>query len=289
MNLQGFFHSARFKVLLCVAALLLGVLLYSLRQGARMDRVSAVLDTITQPVRRAASAISGSVNEKLDTYYGAKAYREENARLREAVAKLQEELIGYDAAVEERDALRGQLQIKEEHDDFVLSEPCKVMMPVTNDLTGSFRLDKGEADGIPLNAPVLCPEGLVGVVTELSKYSATVTTILSPELSVGAVCLQSSDSGIVEGTLKYAAAGATKMIYLNEDHGVKKGDLVCTAGTTGIFPYGIPIGTVLETGMEETGLTAYAVIAPGAALEDLESVTVLLDFEGKDETEDEPS
>lgn len=284
MNLNAFFRSAKFRVLLCVLALLTGIMLYSIRSGAQTDRFTRVLHAVTAPFRHAASAISGEVNERLDTYYEAKAYREENARLREQNAILNQQLIGYDDAIHERDALRDQLGIKEKLADSVLSEPCKVLMPLTNDMTGSFQIDMGEEDGITLNAPVICSAGLVGVVTELSPHYATVTTILSPELSVGAVVLETGDSGIIEGDLKYAADGRTKMIYLDEDSTVKPHDLVITAGTTGLFPYGWPIGNVTETGIESTSLAQYAVVEPTVELSELDTVTVLLDFKGKGES-----
>lgn len=287
MNLNQFFRSAKFRVLLCVLALLTGILLYSLKQGAHTDLLTRGLRSAVKPVQQFSSAISGNVSEKLDTYFEAKAYKEENARLREQIAVLNEELIGYDDAVAERDALRDQLGIKEKHKDFVLSEPCKVIMPVTNDLAGSFLITYGEEDGITLHAPVICSAGLIGMVTELSAHYATVTTILSPELSVGAAVIEAGESGIVEGTLKYAADGKTKLIYLDEYTKVKEHDLVVTASTAGVLPYGLPIGNVTEVGIEDNGLAAYAVIAPSVDIASLETVTVLLDFEGKGESFDE--
>ena len=281
MNLRAFFRSTKFRVLLCVLALLTGVMLYSVRQGGQTDVFSRALQTATQPVRRFSSAISGSVNRTLDTYFKSKAYRDENARLRDRVAELNGQLIGYDDAVQERDALRDQLKIKEHSADFVLSEPCRVLMPVTNDMTGSFRIDRGEADGILLNAPVMDSHGLVGVVTELAADSATVTTILSPELSVGVTVLETGEDGIVEGNLKYAADGQTKLIYLDKNSKVREGNLVITAGTTGLFPYGLPVGNITETGIEESGLTAYAAVTPSVDLSLLSSVSVLLDFNGR--------
>lgn len=287
MNLNQFFRSAKFRVLLCVLALLTGILLYSLKQGVRTDLFTRGFQAAVRPVRQFSAAISGKVSEKLDTYFEAKAYKEDNARLRAQLADMNEKLIGYDDAVAERDALRDQLGIKEKHSDYVLSEPCKAILPVTNDLTGTFLIDQGEEDGIPLNAPVICSQGMIGVVTELSGHYATVTTILSPELSLGAQVLEADESGIIEGTLRYAAEDKTKMIYLAEDTKVKEHDLVVTASTTGLLPYGLPIGYVTEVGIEENGLASYAAVAPAVDLHALETVTVLLDFGGKGETTDE--
>lgn len=284
MNLHAFFRSVKFRILLCLLALLTGIMLYSMKSGAHTDRLTRILQGVTSPFRRSASAISGEVEERLDTYYHAKAYREENKRLREQNAILNEQLIGYDDAVRERDALRDQLGIKEKHSDWTLSEPCNVIMPLTNDMTHSFQIDRGSEDGLTQNAPVICSHGLIGVITALSPHYATVTTILSPELSVGAVVLETGDSGIIEGDLKYAADGNTKMIYLDESSTVKEHNLVVTAGTTGLFPYGLQIGNVVKTGIESSSLAQYAVVRPVVDLTELESVSVLLDFAGKGES-----
>ena len=284
MNLNAFFRSAKFRVLLCILALLTGILLYSLKSGAHTDYITRMMQSISAPARRASAAISGDVGEKLDTYFESKAYRDENARLRKEISALNEQLIGYDDAMEELEALRDQLGIKQKHRDFKLSEPCKVLMPVANDLARSFLIDQGEDEGITLDAPVICSEGLIGVVTEVSAHYATVTTMLSPELSIGAVILQTGDSGIVEGDLRYAVNDRAKMMYIDEHSTAKEGDLIITAGTTGLFPYGLQVGSITETGLEESGLARYAILAPSVDFSALESVTVLLDFEGKGET-----
>ena len=284
MNLNAFFRSVKFRVLLCILALLTGIMLYSLKSGAHTDYLTRMLQSISAPARKASSAISGSVNTHLDTYFESKAYRDENKRLREEIASLNEQLIGYDDAIEELEALRDQLGIKQKHRDFVLSEPCKVLMPVANDLTHSFLIDQGEEDGITLDAPVICADGLIGVITELSPHYATVTTMLSPELSIGAVILQTGDSGIVEGDLRYAADDRAVMMYIDEHSTAKEGDLIITAGTTGLFPYGLPVGNVTEISLEESGLAKNALLAPSVDFSALETVTVLLDFEGKGET-----
>lgn len=284
MRFREFFRSKPFRVMLCIVALLTGVMLYSIKQGGKTDLLTDALQTITYPVRRFSAGISNSVDQKLDTYYNAKAYREENAMLRQQITDLNEKLIGYDDAVAELEALRAQLQIQEENSDFVMSRPATVLLPLTNDLSDGFLIHLGTEDGVALNAPVICSQGLVGIITEVSSHYATVTTILSDTVSVGALVPQSNDSGIIEGNLHLAADGNTKLIYLNEQHNVTLGDLVITAGETGLFPYGLQIGNVTEIGMEETGLTAYAVVKPSVDFSTLTSVTVLLDFEGKGES-----
>ena len=85
----------------------------------------------------------------------------------------------------------------------------------------------------------------------------------------------------MEGNLRYAADGKTKMIYMDKTMTMQQGDLVITAGSSGLFPWGCVIGNVAETGLEESGLSAYAVLQPAVNLERITSVVVILDFNGK--------
>ena len=66
MNLNAFFRSTKFRVLLCVLAVLTGIMLYSLKSGAHTDYLTRALRGVTAPVRRFSASVSGSVSEKLN-------------------------------------------------------------------------------------------------------------------------------------------------------------------------------------------------------------------------------
>ena len=48
--------------------------------------------------------------------------------------------------------------------------------------------------------------------------------------------------------------------------------MIVTAGASGLYPKGIPIGTVMKVDTESTGITKYAEIQP---FEDVSSVTTV--------------
>ncbi|MGN0591298.1 rod shape-determining protein MreC [Ruminococcus sp.] len=277
----GFFRSFKFKIILGILAVLLGVVLYAVTQGGNTTWLSQAFGTVFNPVRRAFSAVSDKIEEGVDTIINAQQYYDENQELRAQIGALNSQLVDYEDTKEELAELRKFLGIKEEHPDFVHSAPCHLISYVTNDPYGAFVIDRGREDGISVNDPVMTGEGLVGVITEVADSYATVRTVLSPDLSIGAVCNRTKDTGIVEGNLHYAADGKTKMIYMDKAMTMQQGDLVITAGSSGLFPRGCVIGNVVETGMEESGLSAYAVIQPAVNLERITSVVVLLDFNGK--------
>lgn len=277
----GFFRSFKFKIILGVLAVLLGVVLYAVTQGGNTTWLSQAFGTVFNPVRQAFSAVSDKIEEGVNTIINAQQYYDENQELRAQIGALNSQLVDYEDTKEELAELRKFLGIKEEHPDFVHSAPCHLISYVTNDPYGAFVIDRGREDGISVNDPVMTGEGLVGVITEVADSYATVRTVLSPDLSIGAVCNRTKDTGIVEGNLHYAADGKTKMIYMDKAMTMQQGDLVITAGSSGLFPRGCVIGNVVETGMEESGLSAYAVIQPAVNLERITSVVVLLDFNGK--------
>lgn len=282
-----FFRSFKFKIIVCVLALLLGVLLYSLTKGGNATEGESLLGAVFNPVKRVSNSISAKVETTIDTLTNAQEYYEENEALRAQIGELNKRLVDYEDTKSELEELRKYVGIKEENEDFVLSQPCFIISRVTNDPYGSFLIERRENDGIAVNDPVITEAGLVGVIKEVAASYAVVTTLLSPDLSIGALCNESEDTGIVEGNLKYIQSGSTKMIYLKKEYTMKPGDLVITAGGSGLFPRGLVIGNVTEIGMEESGLSAYAVVHPAVELDRLNSVMVLLDFEGKGDQYDD--
>ena len=250
-------------------------------RGGSTTWLSQGFGVVFNPVRQAFTAVSDRIEQGVDTILNAQEYYNKNQELRAQIGSLNSQLVDYEHTKEGPAELRKFLGIKEEHPDFVHSAPCHLISYVTNDPYGAFVIDRGREDGISVNDPVMTGEGLVGVITEVADTYATVRTILSPDLSIGAVCNRTKDTGIVEGNLRYAADGKTKMIYMDKTMTMQQGDLVITAGSSGLFPWGCVIGNVAETGMEESGVSAYAVIQPAVNLERITSVVVILDFTGK--------
>jgi rod shape-determining protein MreC len=128
----------------------------------------------------------------------------------------------------------------------------------------------------------------VGIVIEVSQHSSTVRTLLSPDLSIAAICSSTNtDFGIIEGSVLSAENETTKLTHVENNHKIKEGDLIVTSGSSGLFPKDYAIGTVKEIGIEANGLSAYAEIEPCADISRLRSVFVITDFEGKDGEEKE--
>ncbi len=286
--MRDFFKSARFKILLAFLAFLVGIMIYSVTKGGYSVSGESFINTITKPFRSVSNGISVRIEKTLDKLSNADEYYEENQELKKQIGELNKQLAEYDALKEEVEELRKFVIIKEEHQDFQLSEPADVLGYVTNDPFRSFTIDKGSAEGIKPNCPVVTAEGLIGITVDVSEHVSTVRTILSPDLSVAAASSSSStDQGIIEGNILSAEQGNTRLIHVSTDNTLKEGDLVITAGSSGLFPKGYAVGTVKSVGFDSNGLSVCAEIEPCVDITRLTSVTVITDFSGKKEDEED--
>ena len=280
--MRAFLKSTRFKILLAFLAFLVGIMFYAVTKGGYSVSGASFINTATKPFRKVSNKISMKIEHNIDKINNADEYYEENKKLKEQIGVLNSQLTEYDALKTEVEELRKFVSIKEEHDDYILSVPCDVLGYVTNDPFRSFTIDKGSADDIKPNCPVVTAEGLVGITVEVSEHVSTVRTILSPDLSIAAVCSSSNaDYGIIEGNILSSEKGCTKLSHLNLKNKLKVGDLMITTGTSGLFPKDYSIGTIKSIDYDTSGLSMCAEIEPCIDITRLTSVIVITDFSGK--------
>lgn len=95
-----------------------------------------------------------------------------------------------------------------------------------------------------MNQPVLSSSGLVGRVVTVAGPYAKVQLITDRAASVGAMILRTRRQGVVRGSGQ--GQGGLDLDYVPRQADVKPGDRVLTAGIDGVYPRGIPIGTVVQ-------------------------------------------
>lgn len=280
--MREFFHTWKFKVIICLLALAVGFMIYAAVSGGNVIFPKSVLETAAQPFVSAANAISDWTADKLDTFVNAEKYRSENEMLREKLSELYTEIIDKEKTDEENVRLREMLEIAAEKPDYEWSAPCSVTARSANGFFGGFTINRGSEDGIGLYDPVFTSIGLVGRVSAVSSHYAEVSTILSPELRIGVMTAENHVVGIVENDPLYAAQGLCLMSYINKGSEIAAGDVVISSGSEA-FPADLMIGTVTEVYPDANGLTLHAVIAPSEDVFSVTSVFVITAFEGQGE------
>lgn len=126
-----------------------------------------------------------------------------------------------------------------------------------------------------VNQPVLSADGLVGrVVTAAGPY-AKVQLITDRAASVGVMILRTRRQGIVRGSGR--GSGILELDFVPLQADVRPGDTVQTAGIDGVYPRGIPIGTI--TSVRQGGQLFHRIqLAPAVDFGALDQV-YLLEYE----------
>lgn len=127
-----------------------------------------------------------------------------------------------------------------------------------------------------VNQPVLSATGLVGRVVTVAGPYAKVQLITDRAASVGAMVLRTRRQGVVRGggIGSTGGRGGLALDYVPRQADVRVGDRVLTAGIDGVYPRGIPIGTVVK--VENAGQLFHSIlVAPAVDLGALDQVYLL--------------
>ncbi len=278
--MKDFFYSIKFKIIVCILALVFGFMIYAAVEGGNVIFPQSILETITQPLSNTATSISDWVENTLDTFVNAQKYRNENIMLREKLNEMYEQIRDKETVDKENARLREMLDIEQRNPDYEWSAPCSVIARNANDIYGGFTINKGSNDGIELHDPVFTTIGLVGVITEVSTNHSVVTSILSNEVTIGAITSESDTVGIIENDVKYSIDGCCLMSYINKDSDISVGEVVLTSGGA-VFPSDLAIGVIKEIYSDSNGLTLHAVIEPLENVFNITDVFVITSFEGQ--------
>ncbi len=285
--MKEFFSSRKFKVLLGVASMLLGFMVYTGVRSGGVDLITGTLGAIVAPFQRLSSSITRSATEFFERILKADDISKENSELREDIRRLREQMVDFETYKAENEQYRQFLELKKDNPDFVF-EAAMVIGRDPTDFFYSFTIDKGTIDGIKLLDPVITPDGLVGRVSEVSYTDSKVITILNPGIDVGAFDGRTRDTGIITGDLTLARDNMCKMTYLSRDSSASAGDLISTSGIGGVFPKGLIIGTIADVKAEENGISLYAEIVPTTNIPQIRDVFVITSFRGQTPVEGEP-
>ncbi len=281
--MKEFIHSLKFKILVAIIALLLGITLFAATTGGKDSFVSTALGTVIKPFQKISTKISDKVSSTLDMLTNADKYYDDNKHLKQQMNDIYNQMVDYEKVKQENEHYKEMLGLKKEFPDYEFSPPCQVIGRATNDPYKSFFIDKGSVDGIKLHDPVITKAGLIGIVDNVEKTYSRVTTVLSPKYPVGVFEIKTKDTGLVEGNLDVAGDGLTVMKLINKDSKIKKGDVIVTSGHSGLVPRNKIVGTVEKVTSAKNGLSKEATIKPVEDIADINNVFVITKFEGQGE------
>jgi rod shape-determining protein MreC len=137
-------------------------------------------------------------------------------------------------------------------------------------------LSAGSRAGVTRLSPVVAPEGLVGVVDQVDPTMSHAMLWTHPDFRVSAMSPDGSAFGIAQAHLTGATGG-----YLLELRGVpfratlKPGSVIISSGWGGVWPRGIPVGTVLQEIRTTESWARTYLLRPAVNPADVYSVMIL--------------
>ncbi|MCD8370562.1 MAG: rod shape-determining protein MreC [Clostridiales bacterium] len=138
-----------------------------------------------------------------------------------------------------------------------------------------FRINKGSADGVRVDANVIACGGLVGIVTDVGANYATVRSIIDDVSRVSGMAQQSGDSCMVSGDLTLFSEGRLRITNIAGTGDVKDGDRIVTSNISSKYLPGILIGYATDITLDDTRLTKSGYLIPVADFDSLQEVLVI--------------
>ena len=145
----------------------------------------------------------------------------------------------------------------------------------------TFTIDKGSRDGILVDMNVICGNGLVGIVTDVTDNTATVRSIIDGNSNVTGMLVTSSDTCNVRGDLEQMDSGYIHLEYMQKDVDVSDGDMIVTSNISDKYIQGILIGYVKNITEDANSLTQSGYLVPAVDFERLTEVLVIMQLKKK--------
>ncbi|OGW90115.1 MAG: rod shape-determining protein MreC [Omnitrophica bacterium RIFCSPLOWO2_01_FULL_50_24] len=260
----------RFRVHLSRPFILAGAISLPLLVGAAspplVDHLRMLTTTFVSPVLEVQAQITRFAQDQTRALLELPHLRRNNEVLRSEVQGLKRDLVRLEELKQERARLEELLHLKKSFSGKVVAAHVIQHDP---SLWGHYIvIDKGEADGIRENTILMNSQGLVGKAVSTGAHSSRAILLVDHESRVSAMNQRTRDVGLAGGNDTLLL----RMIYLDRDAQIAIGDTIITSGLGGVYPKGIPIGTVQMIGEDETELTLFAVVKPFVPFSKLEEV-----------------
>jgi rod shape-determining protein MreC len=152
---------------------------------------------------------------------------------------------------------------------------AEVLYDTRDPYTRRLVLDRGLQHGVLAGQPVIDAQGVVGQITRVLPLSSEVTLLTDRAATIPVEVTRTGQRSLAFGGA--ALPGMLELRFLNAGSDLREGDVLATSGLDGIYPPGLPVGTIASV---EPGAGAGAglrvLVRPVAAIERSRLMLVLL-------------
>jgi rod shape-determining protein MreC len=246
-----------FSFLAVIAGIIVGLIMLtmSLVAPGTFQSVRGVALDVTGPV-------AGSLHEVIDTaegvVTGADDYWDaasQNAQLKRQNKAMLQRMVEARAIVQENQQLKATLQLREHERSTIAAG--RIVGSSFNSPRRFAILSAGSSDGVRIGMPVRSADGLVGRIIDTGALASRVLLVSDRANIVPARLLRNGIPVIAQGR----GDGTIDVRPLEVGRNpFKRGDIIITSGTGGLYPPLVPIGRVVK--LDDDGAVALPLADP---------------------------
>ncbi len=253
------------------ALLAIALLVVDSRMGA-LERLRQGVATMLYPIQRSLLVPRELIALGTDYLADVNRLRAENAELRRIEAANARALLQAEQLASENAQLRELLGARERL--AIRSVIAEVLYDTRDPYTRKLVIDRGLQHGVLAGQPVIDARGVAGQVTRVMPLSSEVTLVTDRSSAVPVSILRTGQRSVAFGG---SAPGMLELRFLAGSSDLREGDELVTSGLDGVYPAGIPVGTIarIEAGAS-TGASARVFVRPRAGLQNSRMMLVLL-------------
>lgn len=248
--------------------------------GGGLHGVQSTGATVLRPFEVASDRVARPFRDAYGWFAGLIHAKSENARLREQVDRLTQEVTQNATAAQQNADLKRQLHYIGSADFPQDYKPVTtyVFSRSPSEFQQQVGIAAGSSDGIRRDDAVVTADGLVGKVSAVAHSTAQVTLLTDPNLKVSALDVDTQAIGLVghgEGQ------GTLTLDRVKKSQVLEPGDTIVTQGwkfqnISSIYPPNIQIGYVSGASQSEVDLFWQAQVSPRVHFDSLRTVIVLI-------------
>jgi rod shape-determining protein MreC len=235
-------------------------------QSTLLIRVWTV--TAITPLEKGIVGLESAMGNLWHNYVYLRGVRKENRELKEEIQQLRLTEVRISEDAQQAHRLQVLLGFKEQYLSKTVA--AQVIGSGGSDRSRVVFIDKGDDANLRADMPVITADGIVGKVVRVFAHSAQVLLINDENSGAGGILEKSRLQGILKGT----PVGGLILDKVMSDEQIQPGDRVLTSGGDGIFPKGMPVGTVAQVSKGKDSFLNVR-IKPAADLSKLEEVLVI--------------
>jgi rod shape-determining protein MreC len=248
---------------------------YDARDDATKQRkIRSITQTITYPIQKGTSSVGNWIGGLFGNFGDLRRASTENEELHRQIDQMQTELRDSRERVAEAQRLEKLFQLSEKSG--YQTVVARVIARDPSMWFDSVTIDKGGWSGVDVNMPVITPGGIVGRIVSTSPWSSQVMLITDEKSGAGAVVGQLGQSNAIGSIKGMGENGLLEMRYVSGMEKIQTGETVTTTGQDAIYPPGYNVGEIVEVRPGSATQSQVIRIRPGAGLDRLKEVSVLM-------------